>query len=274
MSTNCLVTKLKNTVSDPDYKLRKIGELLIFAKLGTGANTGANSSVAQTASFRNSGYTFVNNNQPEINITTNQSSATGLNVSAQGAVISIPNRYNLTMLTLKNGFIVQSLDEFKMCNDLARLICMDGIDTVGDISVIAGLPSLTYIDMGNFPLVEGDIASFKDRTDITSIAIGNMPKLTGNISTLRKLVSLENLNILADNLITGTLESLCEGMCANNRTSGTLTFRINRGVTFHGTTYLGVVNFSIEFSATGCTVTVNGGTSTYVKATGTWTYPS
>lgn len=274
MSTNCLVEKLKVSVSDADYKLRKPGEMLIFANNGTGNNSGATSNVAQTASFRNSGYTFAANNSTGINITTNQSSGTGLGVSAQGAVISIPDKYHLTKLALKNGFEVSSLEEFKKCNDLVSLIFTDGIDTTGNVSILAELSNLTYIDFNNLTLVTGDISVFKDRTNITNLGFSNVVKLTGNISTLGKLTALTGLNILSDNLITGSLESLCEGMCTNSRTSGTLGFRINKGVTFNGNTYSGVADFSIVFSDTGCTVTVSGNTSTYTKSNGTWTYPS
>ena len=175
---------------------------------------------------------------------------------------------------------LDNLSDFTCCDNLINLVIQDNVNCVGDISSLAVLPSLVTMDLGNLPLITGDLSLFENKTTLTSLGLQNCYKITGNISILKKLSALTSLNILGDNLITGTLESLCEGMCApiadggGNRTSGTLTFRINRGVTFKGSTYAGVVNFTIEFSSTGCTVTVNGQTSTYTKSTNTWVYPS
>lgn len=134
--------------------------------------------------------------------------------------------------------------------------------------------ALTELYLGGCTGVPGENTGFFSSLDsltvlnVNSTLQTNFPTIY--VSYFKNNYVLTELNCQWGDSITGELEDMCEGICVG-RTSGTLTIK-GGSITFNNNTFDGSTTATITFSATGCTVTINGNTSTYTKSSGTWTY--
>ena len=228
--------------------LPKYGELKLKT-VGTGNSVAINikSAVAQTLTIISGNGTFVVSGVKTLPVAKNTEVSPITTNDAD--VISVKNKYELLQLLGKtdNGqnLSVTDLSDLEYCTKLQKL-------------------TLKYSEFG------GNIQSLAKLTELTYLYLMSS-NFTGDISNLSGMISLADLNV-ENSAIGGTIESLCEGMFADGRTSGELVIRsLMNGITFNNQTRNGV---KITFNSTGCTV-VNTFASDAPLGTlsnGVWTY--
>lgn len=227
--------------------LPKYGELKLKT-VGTGNSVAINikSAVAQTLTIISGNGTFVASGAKTLPIAKNTEISPITTNDAD--VISVENKYELLQLNGKtdNGqnLSVADLSELEYCTKLKKL-------------------TLKHADSGN-------IQSLSKLTELTNLILVSA-NFTGDISNLSGMISLAELDV-RNSAISGTIESLCEGMFAGGRVSGQLVISsIMNGITFNNQTRNGV---KITFNSTGCAV-VNTFASDAPLGTlsnGVWTY--
>lgn len=228
--------------------LPKYGELkLKTVGVGNESIINIRSAVVQTLTIVSGNGTFVASGTKIYSIPKN----VGISpiTTSEADIISVENKYELLQLQGKseNGqnFSIADLSELEYCTKLNIL-------------------TLKYSELG------GSIKSIAKLTNLTKIHLtsGNF---IGDISNLSAMTSLSELDI-RNSAIDGTIESLCEGMVANGRSSGQLEIQsLMNGITFNGNIRNGV---KITFNSTGCEV-VNSYASDAPLGTlsnGVWTY--
>lgn len=238
---NCLVTKLKGTVNNPD--LLKLGELRLHVKTNSGTiiATGATG-----VEYDYLSEPFVDNY---------------IRTSAGEGDMSVLGKYTLASFYDPNGaFSEVDLDTIKgaeHCDALTTFGAMNSVSGaafpifVGDISVLSKFTSLQTIDLTskdntNPRQAEGDFNSLRTLTALRHLSVASSRKITGNTQWISALPHIElvgcegtgitvNLsdfyNVLTINEIAlsymenyayGNVEDLAANQVANGRTSGRL----------------------------------------------------
>ena len=257
---DCLVTKLKGTVSDTD--LLKLGELRLdfrndggWEQLQKGFSIKTEKECALTiigtGNFTDSTYSA--NNGKSIAINAN----TGTTVYVSGdtdGFISIPDKYGLLEINLNKGDAKTNkvnfyggLSALEYCNKLERLYLTNLNYVEGDIKYLSGKP-LISVEI-NSKLIHGDIGCFKGCTSLYDcIFSGFSIPLYGNIenlsecSELRRLM-LHNKNIVGDIAsLPDSLTSLDLNMCGvSGDVSSLNNYRLTNLITIN-TQVIGSIN--------------------------------
>lgn len=212
---NCLVTKLKATVSNPD--LPKLGELRIeYNPVATPSQNSQRARLAFTSKTEVHvlNGTFLDDSLSDTGLTSKDiTSETDVYVS-NGATLVISDKYKLRVLNISST----TSDENKYFN-------------LADVAFCTSLTNLAF----NYSLVEGDLDMVKNLTKITSLNISNSKVKVGDISSLSKMKDLQYFNFYYTN-ITGDCEQLIKDIwIANGRVSSADRPATQKSVYFEGT---------------------------------------
>lgn len=104
-----------------------------------------------------------------------------------------------------------------------------------DLSDLDNIDNMTHILAVFFDsAVTGDLSAFEDNTALIELDL-SFNAITGDISSLSKATSMTTLTLTRNPNITGTLESLLDGLYSNGKTSGTLSISVvDTSVTYNG----------------------------------------
>lgn len=265
----CLVTKLNGICNNPD--LIKLDELVITlnaTKVGAWLciTTTDNDSASISVKFNKTvNYSTGNSSEEATDRTdiTETTIAPGIIpfffAKETGTIkVSISSKFNiaslLTSSTTASGMEIVDVKGFSYLSNLKTIENKDGnlnIDTLSGFKnlskVILGkgegllksfvscpLKELVLINSG----IVGTLSDLVNISTLTSLNFMDSKSITGNISDLRTLTSLTSLSVVGTN-ITGTIESLADGMKNAGRKSGKLTVYSSNteGITYNGAVF-------------------------------------
>ena len=262
----CLVTKLNGVINNSD--LIKLDELVITLNATkVGAWFCVTTTDKETGSISvkfNKTVSFGGGNSPEEAVDrtdiTEKTIVSGIIpfffAKETGTIkVSISSKFNiaslLTSSTTGSGMEIVDVKGFSYLSNLKTIENKDGNLNIGTLS---GFKSLSKVVLNkgegllksftNCPLKElilisssiiGTLSDLVNIPTLTDLNFMYSKNITGNISDLSSLTSLESLSVVGTN-ITGTIESLADGMKNAGRKSGTLTVYSTymEGVTYNG----------------------------------------
>lgn len=265
----CLVTKLNGVVNNPD--LIKVDELVITlnaTKVGAWlCVTAADKESALITVKFNKTVSFGSGNSPEE--ATDRTDITEKTIvpgiipfffaKETGTIkVSISSKSNiaslLTSSTTGSGMEIVDVKGFSYLSNLKTIENKDGNLNIGTLSGFKSLSKVLLIkgegllkSFTNCPLKElilqnsGIVGTLRDLVNIPTLTTLNFMysnSITGNISDLSNLTSLTDLSVVGTNL-TGTIESLANGMKNAGRKSGTLTVysAYTEGITYNNAVF-------------------------------------
>ena len=262
----CLVTKLNGVSNNPD--LIKLDELVITlnaTKVGAWLCVTVSDNASNGISFKfNKTVSYGSGNSPDevvnrtdiTEVTINPGYIPYFFAKETGTIkVSISSKFDIASLLTSGatagGMEIVDVKGFSYLSNLKTIENKDGNLNIGTLS---GFKSLSKVILGkgegllksftNCPLNElvlvssGIVGTLSDLVNIPTLITLNFMysmKITGNISDLSNLISLNSLTVVGTNL-TGTIESLADGMKNAGRKSGTLTvISVNKeGITYNG----------------------------------------
>lgn len=283
---NCLVTKLLGTVNE---NLPYLGKVRIGVAKGTDS--------AATAPYRrlrviyntpgltlllkgNAHFTDVTltaDNGQSIQLAADAYAATsyvsnesGMALADKYAITEINNKYEQS-IDLNSVFSLYS-EDFAYSTALTTLQT-PGAPIHGTLDEFAACPLsvvnwkfCTFDEDASFDFVNGMTTLTSFDIQGVSDAILRMP-----VTHFIKSIGLTKIDNRYRAILQGTLESLCEGMIANGRTSGSLQV-IGGAVTLNGISDGGSATYNITFSDSGCTISATASSRTATYSGGTWSY--
>lgn len=263
----CLVTKLNGVVNNPD--LIKLDELVITlnaTKVGAWLCVTASDNASAGISVKfNKTVSYGTGNNPEENktditeVTINPGIIPFFFAKETGTIkVSISSKFNIALLSTSSatgsGMEIVDVKGFSYLSDLKTIENKDGNLNIGTLSGFKSL-SKVLLNKGegllksftNCPLKEliltssnivGTLSDLVNIPTLTTLNFMYSKYITGNISDLSSLTSLKELSVVDTNL-TGTIESLADGMKNAGRKSGTLTVvSVNtEGITYNNAVF-------------------------------------
>lgn len=116
---------------------------------------------------------------------------------------------------------------------------------LSDLDNIDNMTSITASSFGSY--VTGDLSAFANNAVLTELNL-SFNAITGDISSLSKATSMTTLTLTNNPNITGTLESLLDGLYGNGKTSGTLSVGVvETSVTYNGAAVTSVKTATFTF---------------------------
>ena len=261
----CLVTKLNGVSNNPD--LIKLDELVITlnaTKVGAWLCVTAADSASAGILFKfNKTVSYGTGNSPEevssktdiTEVTITPGYIPFFFAKETGTIkVSISSKFNiaslLTSSSTGSGMEIVDVKGFSYLSNLKTIENRDGNLNIGTLSGFKSL-SKVLINKGegllksftNCPLKElilissgivGTLSDLVNMPTLTTLNFMHSKRITGNISDLSSLTSLASLSVVDTN-ITGTIESLANGMKNAGRKSGKLTvYSANKeGITYN-----------------------------------------
>lgn len=139
---------------------------------------------------------------------------------------------------------------------LKRLFLATNVEMVGDVEDFANVANMTAIELEQ-SYIGGNMSVFESTTKFTNFKI-TYPKtgrkLSGLISALSGNKSMTYLNLTSQDEVTGTLESLLDGLFSNGKVSGNITIHLTgTGVTYNSSPITS--QKTATFSSSGWTLT-------------------
>lgn len=230
MSTNCLVTKLKEVVSNDN--LKEIGVMYITLSYKNAAMLDITSSVDQDiiASEGN----FIVSYQKVKTLHLKANTKTTVYSDAQ-LKVKIPNKYVITYIHYKSSIPEFNIEDLEYSMGLTAIAGnTDSTNITGNIKYLKNKVSMTELVIP-YSKVTGELSDIADLKHLTNLNISNT-KISGDIRTLSSFIELTNIKIAGSNIY-GTLESLVVGQVSGGRTSGSIAMghlRFCPNVTFNG----------------------------------------
>lgn len=283
---NCLITKLKESVNNPD--LLKLGEIRLTAMqfmIVTNTNT------VQTANNITQGNSY----------STNTGYVPVYKTVSIGDVISLPNKYELKAIMGVSGLTIDDMalspsiklatvtagDVSKINMPVIQLLllseCYGNLDAINKtelLEISADADAELFGTVSSFvnatiktltvPQLSGTATDFVSGISLDRFSAG--PGVTGDIAAFGSLTNTNEMTFNASKC-TGSIESLVEALWSNNKRAGHVIGVHNNGIV----TYRNLImplNLTMLFSENGVSLCFNGDTS-YVAATyngTTWTY--
>ena len=252
MSNNCLVTKLKGTVSNPN--LDGMGWMRIVSDASEKDRTkhvyiSCNADVDLQLL---GGGTIKNTEDTDLGTSTQILANTSADLYFQGTLI-IKNKYAVTVLTATTGYstdfnkympYMESLSEFdfNVNNSLSSLSAFNN-----DSSLIY----FRLVGTDDYRNMPGDVENLPSSIKNLTLAGTNT---TLNVENLSHIVGLENLYLYGLYVTaTGDMRNLMNSLHANGRVSGRLHYECNTPIiNVDGSTSAG--SFTVEFSAGGWSI--------------------
>ena len=217
MSTNCLVTKLKSSVSNSN--LPKLGCVRIAINTLIDPNVHAqNVSGSYSAKYYDTNGNLINTWRQDPFNTYGEN----YRITTTG-VMEITDKYNLSVeITARyigsgNGCDIK---EFSHCQNLLTLDLLNAYGNggfYGNIEELVDVPNLTTLDVRSNNIT-GELENIVVYEGLTVLGVGT--KITGDISSIGSLTSLTTLH-LKDSVITGTIESFVQAQRQAGRTTNT-----------------------------------------------------
>lgn len=103
-----------------------------------------------------------------------------------------------------------------------------------DDSFVGASVSLTTLSMTSSQMA-GDVKELARMGTLASLSLSDNSNLYGDVKNFGKMIGLTSLSC-GVNKVSGTLEELCQAMCDNGRTSGTMTIAVQGSfITYNGT---------------------------------------
>lgn len=263
MTNNCLVTKLKESVSNDS--LRKLG-CISFNVNCTGEESvyqrrlslKANSNNVEIKVVGNGSFTVDGNSTSYTTYTLIANRDYYFNFNAGTYKVEITNKYDLIYSLVidnigLNRVFTQSIGDFSYCENITDLSLSFEIDARGNINELNHVNELKFLNL-NHTNVEGDIKYFGNFLNLSTLDIQES-QIVGDIVNLSKNISLTVFKVSQPGVV-GSIESLAEGMLAQPtpRTSGTLFVQGNGKITYNGQV----------FPSSGVTITFSDGSYTVV----------
>ena len=210
----CLITKLNGTINNDS--ILKLGELrLSFTSTGSSKELSIGLKESQKLSIIGNGY-FTDASGLNLGKTIDTSvggTTTTFHVSDGEFELSIPNKYKLSGLKVKNCSI-SDLAELKY-SPLFEYFETTNFKISGDIANLSELKNLTNLGLSSTQ-VRGDIANLKNLTALNILGLSNT-QVSGDIANLSELKNLTNLG-LSSTQVRGDIASLA-GMTGLNYVS-------------------------------------------------------
>lgn len=262
---NCLVTKLAEAVNND--KLPKLGELRFVVTNNSEATSGvrvtfySNSNTGKPVATLNSGGNFYSNSTLTTSVGGSLEIVSGWPDAyfGRGDILLISNKYKLSALRVGNNDandtdIEFDIEQLAYCTSLTSL-SLYGANVTGNAKWLSGLTSLDTLNLVGCTLlgglaylaipsitkmnlqgavIEGNIGDLSSCTALTSLNIRNCTSLQGDISVFGNFTSAATIDIRGTSL-SGTLESVVQGLISNGATSGSITFGSNSVITAGGT---------------------------------------
>ncbi len=261
--TNCLVTKLKASVNNPD--LPKLGYIVAKMKNSSGDYVDFTYKGAirvfidgddGSGHIKNMAGTTVRDNNRDTNFQ---------KFSAGEYYVNIEKSPLFTYFYHSTGYMDLDLEEFKYCTNLETLYFGSHPDPntpssenrrdafwKGDIANLANLTNLKNLTFAcqNVPLEKqktyGNVESLSNLTNLQTLSIGEQKNFTGDIvKAFGKMTKLTTLDIF-NNACAGDTIDLVAAWRSNGKTTGN--FRWNYMYTSPGITF-GGKKFGYEFAA-------------------------
>ena len=208
----CLITKLNGTINNDS--ILKLGELrLSFTSTGSSKELSIGLKESQKLSIIGNGYfTDASGSNLGKTIDANSVGTTTFHVSDGEFELSIPNKYKLYGLKVKNCSISDLAElkysplfeyfettNFKISGDIANLSELKNLTNLGlsntqvrgDIASLAGMARLDYVSLLNTQ-VSGDIASLSELKNLTILFAGSNNH--GDVAVLSPILQFINMN--------------------------------------------------------------------------------
>ncbi len=117
----------------------------------------------------------------------------------------INSKYNLVKIaTYSESCLCVNLDDLRYLTSLATIVLYG--DSIGDLSSLKDITSLTEISLYNMQNVTGDISSLKNLNP-NSLVLNYLNNITGDVSNLTNMSNLKTLE-LKGSKVTGDLAKL------------------------------------------------------------------
>lgn len=225
---NCLVTKLKSAVSDPNNELLKVGELRFKILNADVYDTELYSSVAQTISLVNNNGVF-KRSSGNIGTTMSINNTTyGFGVSVAAGEISVPNKYVLNCIN--GGHLFKTnINDLSFCSNLTDVIgrISGNLEKIKDIEGLhistIDVPEDTEDELyGNIDVltkcniltlryyshVTGTLSAFANNTSFTRLILEFTPLITPNINYLANCSNISRIDISHVGNCSGSVNNL------------------------------------------------------------------
>lgn len=254
---NCLVTKLKGVVNNPN--LLPIGYVRLHAKSISGAYTAENAKLqitikngeTCTISTPNGGYfalSFAGLDTDRLATYTIKadsavegSSTVVLFFANADYDILISNKYSIRILAGSNtakNVVTGDINDLKFSDSIELLIVNN--DWVGELSSLSNKQNLTQLNLEGTS-VSGNINNLQSDTSLTNITLNRANNIYGNIDDLGPLTSLVSFFAADVAGISGTIEGFVAGQINSGKTTSTTNptqmFRALSFATFNGQIY-------------------------------------
>lgn len=241
MANDCLVTKLKGVVNNPN--LPKLGELIIrFNATATPTNWGIMRSFQPTATegitisvdgdgcFTNLGNTITaesiseRSTYPLTTITLPAGSSESLLYFYPGSSynIHVQSKYALKALGgigLVTSAPIESLDDIKYLNEELFVLWNPIAGMTGDISTLLRYPNIQYVELNKNNLT-GDVSILAGLTNVKDLVLWGNTELTGRLEDLGPLTQATNINLSGEGMkVTGSIDAFVQSQIAHGRTS-------------------------------------------------------
>lgn len=285
MSTNCLVTKLKESINDDT--LLKCGELRLYINTESlaqdykrarlGSVNAAQEIVAVGGNFVDSEGTSIGNT-----LTVPKNNNVYVYTDANVRYISIPNKYNIGSIWLYNCFVyLEQLEKVPLTYLQVAHTSSKVIGRIRDIKKFGKSTAALYMDAYRKANLKGKLEDLKGSTEYQSLStliIQQVSSVSGDIATLSELsfsgsvvvnfYGCSNITGLIDNVnckdltqlrldgtnVGGTLEGFANAVYASGtgKVSGTIVLTPSHLMTYNGESISGPK--TITFSAGGWSV--------------------
>lgn len=199
MSTNCLVTKLKETVDNGS--LKKLGVLNVSINNESQATVRIRTST--TLTFTDTGGTFSDGTTEK----TINSGDGGIILSPGSHMLEIKPKYNITMLNISG--VTNSVTDINDLEYVTGLLTLnvEGSQAVGDIGCLEKLTNLQNLQIGaEQQYIKGDISVVSNFTSLTIFT--GCKSLKGNINSFAACASLGILIFNRNYNIVGNISSI------------------------------------------------------------------
>lgn len=259
MSKNCLVTRLKGTVSNDS--LEELGILKVVCEAGecefiVGLASGTLITCDNTVDTIKMNNVAISFPYTAGTIARGDFLQKITGTLTRKTTFKFNNLYNNRSMALYNNPMTKSITKSAIevgisDNEDFRYLRIDSNyaekDYVVDLSTLNNKIYLNTVSLVG--TAKGNISAFSGIHEyLGKVDLGYNSKVSGNISSFAGCAALTILSFEYSNGITGTIESLAEGMITSGRTSGTLSVICNGVVTYSGTPVPNGTTKTITFS--------------------------
>lgn len=242
---NCLVTKLKGNVNNPN--LMVLGEIVL--EVSEVATPATDSRLIRLGQSEN----------PNITITVDGGTMVSIEqVSNNNCIVHAKPKYQFTQMTSPTDSIkvVNNIADFNYSPNIISFNC--GFKNAQDINSIANAQYLNNLQIFTIQASRkshtGDISVFNNCPNLVLLSIV-FTSIEGDIASIGSATKLQTVEVTGDQLVYGNLTELAQAQVAAGRTSGNLNLtcvEYNPNLTVDGTeNLLGTYRITFDSSLAG-----------------------